>query len=268
MDGKCWPTSEHYFQAQKFVGTPYVEKIRKLFSAREAFQLSRDPFVSRWIRSDWDQVKDDIMLKVLRCKFDQDEVLRDKLLETGDKKLIEHTENDSYWGDGGGTGLNKLGKLLERVRGELRSKHGDTKAKLKSPLKRSGSFSVTSTKSKYKHRSRADVGLEIKLSTSSLPSLHRSASYGNLTTQPSAVATHTFCRTPAASIPSYNSTTTKHSSRESSPNTSYVDAAGRCSSVDQGFSSSRSVHNSSYRSTTPGRSNDSSQVEGLLRQNN
>lgn len=27
LDGKWWPTSEHYFQAQKFVGTPHMEEI-------------------------------------------------------------------------------------------------------------------------------------------------------------------------------------------------------------------------------------------------
>ena len=272
VDGKYWPTSEHYFQAQKFVGTPYVEKIRKLASAREAFQLSRDPSVSRWIRSDWDQVKDDIMLKALRCKFDQDEGLRDKLLGTGDKKLIEHTENDSYWGDGGGTGLNKLGTLLMQVRGELRSKYGDTKAKQKSPLKRSNSLSVPGTKSKHKHRSRDDIGLVTKQTTSSLPLLPRSGSYSNLATltQPSAVATHTFYGTTSATnVPPHNRATrsfTKHSSvdRGSPPYTSYADVVGRHSSVDRGSPLSRSGHKSSHGSTTPHRSNDSSQMGSVL----
>ena len=144
IDRSSWPSSEHYFQAQKFVGTPYVEKIRKMSSARETFQFSRNPAVSQWRRSDWDQVKDDIMLKALRCKFGQSDRLRSLLLGTGDKKLIEHTENDSYWGDGGGKGkgLNKLGELLMKVRRELKEME-----KTKSPLKRSNSFSISSTKS-------------------------------------------------------------------------------------------------------------------------
>ena len=120
VDGKSWPTSEHYFQAQKFVGTPYVDVIRKLKAPREAFQMSRDPKVSRWRRKDWESVKDDIMLKALLCKFTQHKRLRKKLLETGSKKLIEHTFNDSYWGDGGdGSGGNKLGQLLMQVRKKL-----------------------------------------------------------------------------------------------------------------------------------------------------
>ena len=127
IDGKVWPTTEHYFQAQKFVGTPYLEKIRNLPSPRDAFQLSRDPLVSRWRRGDWETIKDDVMLKALRLKFsDSCSVhLRDKLRSTAEKQLVEHTSNDSYWGDGGnGTGQNKLGKLLMKVRNELQQTYG------------------------------------------------------------------------------------------------------------------------------------------------
>ena len=127
IDGKSWPTTEHYFQAQKFIGTPYCEKIRNLPNPRDAFQLSRDPQVSRWRRADWENAKDDVMLKALRVKFSENMGLRTQLLATGDRTLIEHTSNDSYWGDGGdGTGQNKLGQLLMKVRRELRIKYGST----------------------------------------------------------------------------------------------------------------------------------------------
>ncbi|KAL5516949.1 hypothetical protein EMCRGX_G002406 [Ephydatia muelleri] len=163
IDGKTWPSTEHYFQAQKFVGTPYVEAIRLFPTAREAFQLSRSPQASRWCRGDWERVKEDIMLKALRCKFNDNPELKKKLLATGNKRLIEHTHNDSYWADGGdGSGKNKLGKLLERVRSELQSPPRDaldldlktltiskSKAEMvpmdytshQSPLRRSSSFS-------------------------------------------------------------------------------------------------------------------------------
>ena len=127
IDGISWPTTEHYFQAQKFVGTPYLKKIRKLPNARDAFQLSRDPHVAIWQRPDWDSVKDDIMLKALRVKFSDccNTQLRDKLRGTHEKILIEHTSNDSYWGDGGnGSGKNRLGELLMQVRNELKDTYG------------------------------------------------------------------------------------------------------------------------------------------------
>lgn len=33
LDGKTWPTTEHYFQAQKFAGTEHAEAIRKTKSS-------------------------------------------------------------------------------------------------------------------------------------------------------------------------------------------------------------------------------------------
>ena len=120
LDDEEWPTTEHYFQAQKFIGTPYFKYIRTLQTPRDAFSLSRQPQVSQWLRDDWEQVKLDIMYKALLAKFFQHSNLRDMLLRTGKKKLIEHTSNDSYWGDGGnGTGQNHLGRLLMKVRSEL-----------------------------------------------------------------------------------------------------------------------------------------------------
>lgn len=42
IDGKEWPTSEHYFQAQKFSGTPHEEEIRSMTSAMAAAKAGRD----------------------------------------------------------------------------------------------------------------------------------------------------------------------------------------------------------------------------------
>ena len=122
LDDKKWPSTEHYFQAQKFVGTPYEEYIRsRAASPRDAYQFARDTQAIKWQRRDWDSVKLDVMYKALLAKFLQHERLRQLLLSTGDRKLIEHTSNDSFWGDGGsGSGQNHLGKLLEKVRRVLK----------------------------------------------------------------------------------------------------------------------------------------------------
>ena len=62
------------------------------------------------------------MLQALRAKFTQHADLAEILLGTEDAELIEHTERDSYWGDGGdGSGRNRLGHLLEQIRSELRA---------------------------------------------------------------------------------------------------------------------------------------------------
>lgn len=61
-----------------------------------------------------------IMREVVRAKFIQHDDIRQILLSTGDAKIVEHTVNDSYWGDGSGT--NMLGQILMEVRDALR--HG------------------------------------------------------------------------------------------------------------------------------------------------
>ncbi len=62
------------------------------------------------------------MTDAVRAKFTQHDELRALLLATGDAKIVEHTVNDSYWGDGGdGSGRNMLGQILMRVREELRA---------------------------------------------------------------------------------------------------------------------------------------------------
>jgi ribA/ribD-fused uncharacterized protein len=119
LKGKRWPTSEHYFQAQKFAGTEHEEAIRLETSPMIAARMGRDR--KKPMRSDWDAVKDDVMREAVRAKFRQHPELREVLLATGDATIAEHTENDAYWGDGGdGSGMNMLGRILMEVREELR----------------------------------------------------------------------------------------------------------------------------------------------------
>jgi ribA/ribD-fused uncharacterized protein len=122
IDNEDWLTTEHYFQAQKFVGTPLVRTIRLMERPRDAFDKSRDPRYSHWRRSDWEGVKEDIMFKALQAKFTQREKLKRMLVGTKNRQLVEHSPYDSYWGDGGdGSGKNRLGVLLMRLRKDLTS---------------------------------------------------------------------------------------------------------------------------------------------------
>jgi ribA/ribD-fused uncharacterized protein len=119
LDGKEWSTSEHYFQARKFLDEMLQEEIRSASTPGEAARLGRDR--ARPLRADWELVKDDVMYEVVLAKFSQHPDLRERLLSTGDAYLVEHTEKDGYWGDGGdGSGKNRLGSILMRVREELR----------------------------------------------------------------------------------------------------------------------------------------------------
>lgn len=112
---KRWPTSEHYFQAQKFIGIADQEEIRRAKTPMIAARLGRER--SRPLRRDWEAIKVAVMREAVEAKFRQHAELSELLLGTGDALLIEHTEKDSYWGDGGdGSGKNMLGHVLMEVR--------------------------------------------------------------------------------------------------------------------------------------------------------
>ena len=67
-----------------------------------------------------------LMRKAAHAKFSQHDDIRQVLLSTGDARIVEHTENDSYWGDGGdGSGKNMLGRILMEVRENLKAGSGD-----------------------------------------------------------------------------------------------------------------------------------------------
>ncbi len=119
LRGKRWPTSEHFFQAQKFANTRDQEEIRAVSSPMIAARMGRDR--KRKLRRDWERVKIGVMREAVEAKFRQHDDLRALLLGTGDATLIEHTENDDFWGDGGdGSGRNELGRVLMAVRESLR----------------------------------------------------------------------------------------------------------------------------------------------------
>ncbi|MFK7952188.1 MAG: NADAR family protein [Ekhidna sp.] len=119
LEGAWWPTTEHYFQAQKFAGTEHVEVIRQAPNPTEATKLGRDR--NRPLRSDWEAVKDAIMQRGTLAKFQTHEDIRKILLDTGDAPIVEISPNEEYWGLGkDGNGKNRMGTILMSVRDELR----------------------------------------------------------------------------------------------------------------------------------------------------
>ncbi|HEX8602338.1 MAG TPA: NADAR family protein, partial [Pseudoduganella sp.] len=115
LEGVSWPTSEHYFQAQKFTKQPDIDAVLKAPTPFVAAQIGRER--DRSFRQDWEDIRDEVMFRVLVAKFTQHADLNEILLSTQGAGLVERTGNDRYWGDGGdGTGRNMLGHLLENVR--------------------------------------------------------------------------------------------------------------------------------------------------------
>lgn len=91
LDGRTWPTVEHYFQAQKYAGRPREEEIRAAPTPGQAARLGRTD--DGQLRSDWEQVKESVMERAVLAKFEQHADLRATLLGTRLAPLVEHTRN-------------------------------------------------------------------------------------------------------------------------------------------------------------------------------
>ena len=118
MDGVWWPTVEHFFQVQKFRDPAYRDKIRKANRPKDAKALGLTRKVQ--LRDDWEAVREDIMYEAVAKKFRTQDGLKKLLLETDQEEIFENAPADYFWGCGvDGTGQNKLGKILMRVRSAL-----------------------------------------------------------------------------------------------------------------------------------------------------
>ncbi len=116
-DGIKYLNSEAAFQAQKTTD----ESVRREFSWLSPDEAKRKGR-SLNLRPDWEQVKYDVMHDICFCKFAQNPEYAQWLIDTGDEELIEgNTWGDKCWGVCNGVGENHLGKILMRVREELKS---------------------------------------------------------------------------------------------------------------------------------------------------
>lgn len=93
------------------------ETIASANTPAEAKRLARKAV----LRHDWSDVKLSIMEELLRLKFARGSDLAQQLLNTGDQELVEvNWWNDTFWGVCNGRGANHLGKLLMKIREELK----------------------------------------------------------------------------------------------------------------------------------------------------
>lgn len=107
---------EHLYQASKAEDQFDMQAILGAKNAGAAKKMGRKVK----IRSDWEHVKLGVMEDLLRRKFAVPE-LKAMLLATGDAMLIEgNWWKDTFWGVCNGVGENHLGKLLMKIREELR----------------------------------------------------------------------------------------------------------------------------------------------------
>jgi ribA/ribD-fused uncharacterized protein len=119
--GFRFDTSEAVYHYEKFPNNELIQyQIRTALSAHEALQIARENAFLR--RPDWNDIKVPIMKGILITKAQQHRYIRQKLLETGNKTLIEDSWRDDFWGWGKDkNGKNMMGELWMELREQMRS---------------------------------------------------------------------------------------------------------------------------------------------------
>jgi len=124
--------AEGYMMAHKaflFNDVPTAHEILRATNPREIKQWGRK--VKNFNEETWTAKRDEIVYQGNLLKFRDNKAIREKLLATGDKILVEASPKDALWGIGFAEdhalehleewGENLLGKALMRVRETLRN---------------------------------------------------------------------------------------------------------------------------------------------------
>lgn len=136
LDDILFPTSEHYMMAQKallFEDKTAYESILNSAHPGEAKSIGRT--VQNFNQSIWDGNRFEIVVKANYYKFSQNEPLKQYLLNTSSRVLVEASPRDTIWGIGlaqnhpkaelphAWKGLNLLGFALMEARKRLGENH-------------------------------------------------------------------------------------------------------------------------------------------------
>jgi ribA/ribD-fused uncharacterized protein len=114
-DGLMYKNAEAAYQSAKTTDLKTRLYFKNMFPSEAKKHGRKLP-----LRKDWEEIKYDIMLEIVRNKFKWNKDLKQKLLATKQVLLIEgNWWKDTYWGMCEGVGQNNLGKILMQVRKEL-----------------------------------------------------------------------------------------------------------------------------------------------------
>lgn len=126
LDGKDWPTVEHYYQATKFSGS-YFERICAEETPEAATKVGNG-VVAGFIggrNKDWKQKRQVMMTRAVYTKCRSHAEVAEALLATGDEEIIDTSAYDYFWGIGrDGRGENTYGQVLMNVRSKLKEEAG------------------------------------------------------------------------------------------------------------------------------------------------
>jgi hypothetical protein len=118
LDDAEWPSTEHYYHAMKFEDPAIREEIRQASHPMDVAKLAKH--YQKQIRKDWEKIKQTVMTRGTYIKCRTHPEVASALLDTGDKKIVENSQYDYYWGCGrDGRGHNTYGKILMDIREKL-----------------------------------------------------------------------------------------------------------------------------------------------------
>lgn len=118
--GILYPTAEHAYHAAKFDDKKIKDEIKNAGSPLEAFRLGKK--YKSFRKNNWDERKVHVLYEILKEKAIQHLEVKQALLATGDEEIVEDNPYDDFWSTGkDGKGLNHMGKILMRIREELKS---------------------------------------------------------------------------------------------------------------------------------------------------
>lgn len=151
IQGQIFTSSEQLFQWRKAIFHGEEDKAQEILVMEKPLEIKR--LGDKVKQSDkWIGCRTKVMEEVLKCKIDQCDVMRDELIKSGNKMLVEATR-DSYWGSGlsreetmntdseNWQGKNVVGKILTRLRNNLTLPPTETA----SPIVNSSQIQSTST---------------------------------------------------------------------------------------------------------------------------
>jgi ribA/ribD-fused uncharacterized protein len=119
FEGLNYRSVEHAYQSMKAISLKDAEMIRLAKTPDDAKKISR----TIETRSDWELIKQLVMMNVVKEKFLQNPILLSRLLDTYPEEIIEgNWWGDTYWGVCNNVGENHLGKILMQLRSEFRLK--------------------------------------------------------------------------------------------------------------------------------------------------
>lgn len=118
--GAIYPSVEHAYHSSKFDDETIKKEIQNSGSPFLAYALGQKYKSVR--KSDWNQIKVDVLYEIIKEKVSQHEEVKNTLLATDNEEIVEDNPNDDFWGIGkDGNGQNNTGKILMRIRKELSS---------------------------------------------------------------------------------------------------------------------------------------------------